>query len=113
MTFTQIVYCKAYLPIIVFQWSRKQLGAKVHLIGICPFCTLGSLLYDCKYGIVHMYIYMARLLGVRGAKVYQTRIHLLSAVEEREHLWELSDQNELLLHYRVSQCESYQELQGC
>jgi len=40
----------------------------------------------------------------------------LSTVEKHgycEHLWELSDQNELLLHCRVSQCESYQELQGC
>ena len=40
----------------------------------------------------------------------------LSAVEEQgycEHFWELSDQNELLLHCRVSQCESFLELQGC
>jgi len=39
----------------------------------------------------------------------------LSAVEEQgycEHFWELSDQNELLLHCRASQCESFLELQG-
>ena len=43
-----------------------------------PFYTLGSPLYDYKYGIdlyiVHTYIY--RLLGVKGAKVYLTEICL-------------------------------------
>ena len=40
----------------------------VYLTRIRPFCTLGSPLYDCKYSIIHMYIYMARLLGVRGGQ---------------------------------------------
>ena len=41
---------------------------KVYWTGIHSFYTPG---YDC---IVHTYVYMARLLGVRGAKVYWTRI---------------------------------------
>ena len=38
----------------------------------------------------------------------------LSAVEEQGYCEiKISDQNELLLHCRVSQCESFLELQGC